>query len=97
MADEEGKGEKRARTKRTRGVIDRLEDGGLAVVRAGDDEGEELHLPASLLPEGAGDGDHLTITVALDEGARAKRAASIQERLKRLGGDQTAGQKDFKL
>ncbi len=91
-AAEEGGGG--ARSKTTRAVIDRIEDGGLAVVLVG--EGESVDIPVSLLPEGAGAGDHLRISVALDEEARASRARSIRERLKRLGGGDT-GRKDFKL
>ncbi len=56
MADEE----KQGGSKRSRGVIDRVEDGGTAVVMFGEDEGLKVELPAALLPEGASDGDHLT-------------------------------------
>ncbi|MBC7931859.1 MAG: DUF3006 domain-containing protein [Rubrivivax sp.] len=86
------------KSKRTRGVVDRVEDGGTAVVHVGDDESVKVELPASLLPAGAGDGSHLVITVSLDEGSR-KRAEdnvkALQEKLeKRGGGDE---KKSFKL
>ncbi len=85
MPDEERGGA----SKRSRGVIDRVEDGGRAVVLVGEDEGEQLELPASMLPEGAGGGDHLQITVALDRASRQSaedRIRALQERLERRGG-----------
>lgn len=91
MADGEGRG-----AKRTKAVVDRIEDGGKAVVLVGDDEGESFDLPASLLPEGAEGGSHLLITVTLDEAARKSaedRVKALQEKLEKRGG----GQKSFKL
>ncbi len=95
MADES---EKRTESKRTRAVIDRIEDGGMAVVQIGDDRGDMVDLPAALLPEGARDGDHLTITVRVERESRAdaeQRIRALQERLEKRGG--TEGRKDFKL
>ncbi len=89
---------KRGASKRTRGVIDRIEDDGTAVVLVGEDEAESLDLPASLLPEGAEGGDHLSITVALDRESRASaedRVKALQEKLEKRGGAQ--GKKDYKL
>ena len=88
--------EGRAESKRTRGVVDRIEDGGTAVVLVGEDEGEQVELPASLLPEGVEGGDHLNITVSLDRDSRKSaedRVKSLQEKLEQRGG----GQKNFKL
>lgn len=90
--------ENRASSKRTRGVIDRIEDSGTAVVLVGDDEGDKVELPASLLPEGAADGDHLTITVKLEAESRKEAEESVralQEKLEKQSGAQ--GQKSFKL
>ena len=84
MSDEERGG----KTKRTRAVVDRVEDGGTAVVLVGDDEGVSVDLPASMLPEGAEGGSHLVITVKLDEASRASaedRIRALQERLERRG------------
>ncbi|HYP54024.1 MAG TPA: DUF3006 domain-containing protein [Pyrinomonadaceae bacterium] len=84
-------------SKRTRAVVDRIEDGGTAVLLVGEDEGEQVELPASLLPEGTGGGDHLNITVSLDRDARAgaeDRVKALQEKLERRG---DGGQKNFKL
>ncbi|HEX5708007.1 MAG TPA: DUF3006 domain-containing protein [Pyrinomonadaceae bacterium] len=95
MAEES---EKTGKPKRTRATLDRVEDGGRAVLELGDD-GEQVEVPAALLPEGASDGDHLLITVALDKGSRAEaaeRIKSLRERLERRGGA-TPDQKDFKL
>lgn len=94
MADEERRGE----SKRSRGVIDRVEDGGTAVVMFGEDESVKVELPASLLPEGAADGDHLTVTVRLDKESRTRAEESVRElqgKLEKLGGAE--GRKDFKL
>ena len=94
MAEERKRGE----SKRTRGVIDRIEDDGTAVVLLGEDEAESLDVPASLLPEGAEGGDHLSITVALDKESRAAaedRVKALQEKLEKRGG--SSGRKNFKL
>ena len=94
MPDEERGGG----SKRSRGVIDRIEDGGKAVVLVGEDESVEVDLPAALLPEGAADGDHLTITVKLDAESRREaeeRVKTLQEKLEKRGG--AGGKKDFKL
>ena len=92
MAEEKGK------SKRTRGVIDRIEDGGTAVVLVGEDE-LKVELPASLLPEGAESGSHLSVTIALDEASRREaeeRVKALQEKLEKRGGG-GEGQKNFKL
>jgi hypothetical protein len=95
MADEAKRG---GRSKQTRAVVDRVEDGGAAVVHVGDDESVKVDLPASLLPEGAESGSHLVITVRLDEGSRKAsedRVRSLQEKLEKRGG--APGRKNFKL
>ena len=81
MADE-------GKSKRTRAVVDRVEDGGTAVVHVGEDEGVAVDLPVSMLPEGAEGGSHLVITVKLDEGSRAAaedRIRALQEKLEKRG------------
>jgi hypothetical protein len=83
---------------RTRAVVDRVEDGELAVVLVGDEESLSIDLPVSMLPEGAGAGSHLRITVSLDENSRRaadERVNALQETLERRGGSQD--QKNFKL
>ena len=85
------------KSKRTRAVIDRIEDGGTAVLLAGDEE-LKVELPASLLPAGAEAGSHLVVTVALDEAARREaeeRVRALQEKLEKRGGGE--GRKQFKL
>jgi hypothetical protein len=94
MAEED----KRKASKRTRGVVDRVEDGGTAIVHVGDDESVKVELPASLLPAGAGEGSHLVITVSLDEDSRKSaedRVKALQEKLEKRGG--AAEKKSFKL
>jgi hypothetical protein len=91
MSDEKGK------SKRTRAVVDRIEDGGTAVLLVGDEEAK-VELPASLLPEGAGSGSHLLINLTLDEASRREaedRVKALQEKLEGRGGGE--GQKSFKL
>ena len=93
MSDEK---KKTGKSRRTAAVVDRIEDGGTAVLLAGDDE-LKVELPASLLPEGAEGGSHVVIAVSLDEGARAAaegRVKALQEKLEKRGG---GGQKNFKL
>jgi hypothetical protein len=85
-------------SRRTRGVIDRIEDGGTAVVLVGEDESVTVELPASLLPEGAEAGSHLSINIVLDEDSRKAaedRVKALQEKLEQRTG--TYGQKSFKL
>ena len=85
-------------SKRIKGVIDRTEDGGTAVIYVGDDESVKIQLPDSLLPAGAEDGSHLSITITLDETSRKKAEDSVkalQEKLEKRGGAQE--QKSFKL
>lgn len=89
--------EKKARTS-VRAVIDRIEDGGLAVLLLGDDEQVTIDVPLDVLPAGAGGGDHLLITFALDGGSRAeteKRVKGLREKLERRGGG--GGGTEFKL
>jgi hypothetical protein len=86
------------KSKRTRAVVDRIEDGGTAVLYVGEDEKTKIELPASLLPEGAEGGSHLVINVTLDEGARKAaedRVKALQEKLEKRGGGE--GTKSFKL
>ncbi|MDQ3686356.1 MAG: DUF3006 domain-containing protein [Acidobacteriota bacterium] len=93
-----GDTQKRAPSAKIRGVIDRVEDGEMAVVLVGDDEETSIDVPLALLPEGAGDGDHLTITFVLNKQSRAEaedRVKALQERLsKRSGADD---KKEIKL
>lgn len=90
---------KRAASKQIRAEIDRVEDGGLAVVLLiGDDGKTQVDIPVSLLPEGASDGDHLRITISIDKessDASHSRVKSLQDKLAQAGGAED--QKDFKL
>jgi hypothetical protein len=112
--DDEGGKKKEAREAdaegvEVRAVVDRVEDGGVAVLSL---EGRKptLDVPLAHLPEGTSDGDHLRLTfvgepsartltkASLDRGARASaqdRVKQMQERLEKLSG--AAGKKDFKL
>jgi len=97
MADSDDQ-DKRATSKQLHAAIDRIEDGGMAVVLLGDDEKTQIDLPLALLPDGATEGDHLTINISIDKAARAavaSRVKKLQDELTKAGGAQ--GQKDFKL
>lgn len=81
-----------------RAVIDQIEDGGMAVLYLGDDKKVKIDLPASLLPTGASDGDHLRISISIDKQSRAisaDRIKKLQDQLTQQSG--TQDQKDFKL
>lgn len=89
--------DEKVKSKRTRAVIDRIEDGGVAVLLVGEDE-QKVELPAPLLPEGSAGGSHLVIEVSLDEASRREaedRVKALQEKLEKRGGGE--GQKSFKL
>jgi hypothetical protein len=90
-------------------VVDRVEDGDMAVLSLGDGK-QTLDLPLSRLPEGTSDGDHLRVTfdgepsektfkrAVRDRQSRADaedRVRKLQERLEKRSG--TKGKKDFKL
>jgi tRNA threonylcarbamoyladenosine modification (KEOPS) complex Cgi121 subunit len=85
-------------SKQIHAAIDRIEDGGMAVLFVGDDEKTQIDIPLKLLPDGADAGDHLRITVSIDKQSRdqaASRVKSLQEKLAQKSG--TEDQKDFKL
>lgn len=89
---------KAASSKQIHAAIDRIEDGGVAVVLVGDDEKTQLDIPRALLPDGASEGDHLRITISIDRQSRdaaAARVKSLQEKLAQKSGAEE--QKDFKL
>lgn len=89
---------KRAKNKPIHVVIDRIEDGAVAVLLVNDDGKTQIDFPLRLLPEGASDGDHLRITVTRERGLRAAaedRIKKLQDQLTQTGGAQE--QKDFKL
>lgn len=89
---------KRAASKQLHAAIDRIEDNQMAVLLIGDDEQTQVDVPATLLPDGATDGDHLTITISIDRESRAavaSRVKKLQDKLAQTGGAQD--QKDFKL
>ncbi len=102
----DGRGEKSVEVA---AVVDRIEDGDVAVLSLGDGK-RLLDLPLSRLPEGTTDGDHLRLTfdgepseqtlkrAVRDRQSRAdaaERARKLQERLEKTSG--TQGRKDFKL
>jgi hypothetical protein len=92
------KDERKEEARESRAVIDRIEDGGTAVILVGDDGKTQVDIPVSLLPEGAKDGDHLRIHISLDRASRSsadERIKKLQDELKAQSG--TEDKKDFKL
>ena len=84
-------------TKQLRAEIDRIEDGGVAVLMVGDAK-TQVDVPASLLPEGAAEGDHLRISITLDKESRdaaSSRVKRMQDKLAARGSAED--EKDFKL
>ena len=89
---------KRVASRQIHAAIDRIEDNKMAVLLFGDDEKTQVDMPLSLLPEGAGDGDHLRITISIDKESKeaaAARVKNLQDKLAQAGGAEE--QKDFKL
>jgi hypothetical protein len=85
-------------SRQTRATIDRVEDGGFAVLYLGEDEKTKVDFPVSLLPKGAAEGDHLRITITIDRASHDEataRVRKLQEELKAQSG--TDDKKDFKL
>jgi hypothetical protein len=79
-------------------VIDRIEDGGVAVLLLDDEAKTKIDLPVALLPEGASDGDYLKITITQERASREAaeaRVKKLQEQLTQAS--DTQDQKDFKL
>lgn len=74
-----------------RAVIDRVEDGELAVLLVGQEQ-RELVVPVSQLPDGARAGvwlvietqDDRLVSAALDPGAEAEARERISEKMRRL-------------
>ncbi len=107
------KPKQRARTKKFPAVIDRIEDGDMAVVILEDDTRARLDLHVSRLPTDArSDGDHLLLTFEISADgetrtlkkieAAPQRRAKAEDRIKQMQErlekqSDTAGQKDFKL
>ncbi len=92
------KDEDKKAAKQWHAVIDRIEDGDMAVLLAGEDEKTEVLMPLSLLPAGAQDSDHLRIHISLDRPSRAgaeERIKNLQDELKAQSG--AADKKEFKL
>jgi len=93
-----------------RAVVDRIEDGDIAVLSLEDEAKSQLDVPRERLPERANsDGDHLLLRFEVDaesgertlksvKAAPASRASAedrIKQRLTRMSG--AADKKDFKL
>ncbi len=79
-------------------VVDRIEDGRIAVLLVGDDEKLTLDVPLVMLPPEASDGDHLTIKFSIKRSSKARaqeRISKLQQKLGQRGGD--GGNTHFKL
>jgi hypothetical protein len=96
MSDDKKK--RAARTETIHAVIDRLEDNDMAVILFGEDEKWQLDLPKKFLPEGAGEGDHLTFTIKLDRESRAAAEEKTRKLIEEIEKQKAPPeQKNFKL
>jgi hypothetical protein len=77
MSDKEA--ESAARSNTIHAVIDRIEDNDMAVILLGDDEQAQIDMPVSFLPAEATEGDHLSITIKLDDDARDAMTDKIRK------------------
>jgi hypothetical protein len=71
------------RSSSARVVIDRIE-GDLAVLVLYRDDRVKFNFPKTLLPQGAREGDHLMLTLKLDESSREEERKKIEELLREL-------------
>ena len=93
-------------------VVDRIEDGDIAVLSLADEQQSQLDLPLARLPAGTSDGDHLQLSftldprtqqrvlksIVLDRSARAEAAERVHQLQEQLEQrSHTQGKKDFKL
>lgn len=63
-----------------RGVIDRIEDGKVAVILL--DDGQQLRWPSSRLPQGAREGSAVVLSLDIDVQDTERRLARTKELLK---------------
>lgn len=66
-------------------IIDRIE-GDLAVLVLHDDDGVKFNVPVGLLPDGAKDGDHLTMSFVTDKASKESEKKRIDNLLAELKG-----------
>jgi len=64
-------------------VVDSISEG-IAVL---DSEAGTIRVPAALLPKGAREGSHLTLSFALDPAGEAEAKEDVRRLRKKLGGD----------
>lgn len=76
----------------TPATIDSIEE---ALARLVLEDGTSLQLPASLLPAGAREGDHVTISLQLDPGATRAAKERVEKIRGRLSSEDDGG--DLKL
>ena len=109
----EGKSKESGGVVEVRAVIDRIEDGDIAVLSLDDEAKSQLDVPRARLPEGANsDGDHLILKFDVEAagGARTLKAvkaapaerASAEDRIRKMQErlarmSGAADKKDFKL
>jgi hypothetical protein len=81
-----------------RAVIDRVVDGGTAVLLVGSDE-TELQVPVAALPDGAGEGDWVVLDlstapptiVRVDEVLTDARRTDLEQRMQRIRRERRGG------
>ncbi len=108
----EASGTVEAHTSELRAVVDRIEDGAMAVLMLDDEAKTQLDVPLAQLPDSTTDGDHLRLTLrvnpngdertlvkaVLDKRSRAVATERVSQTQERLARlSGTDDQKDFKL
>ena len=68
--------------------LDRIE-GDRAIL--GTESGDEIEVPAALLPSGAVEGSWMKLSLSLDPGRTSKESSALSDLLKRLGEEDDGG------
>jgi hypothetical protein len=77
-------------------IVDRIEEG-IAVCIASDDEQVMIHLPIKYLPGDVQEGDHLIVSIQIDNQSTQCQKAEVDELLEELTKNQDTEQLKFKL
>jgi hypothetical protein len=77
-------------------IVDRIEEG-IAVCSVYDDEDRRIEVPIRYLPPEIREGDHLTLTFAIDPLGKESEMRKAEELLRELTKNQDPNKKKFKL
>ncbi|MCS6806426.1 MAG: DUF3006 domain-containing protein [Acidobacteriota bacterium] len=77
-------------------IVDRIEEG-LAVCIPADNEHITIHVPIQYLPSHVQEGDHLLVSIQIDEASTRRYRQEAERLLEELTENQSEGQKKFTL